>query len=380
MKIGIFGGSFDPVHKEHVRLAEAAIKGLSLDKLIVVPAGVPPHKQGKRLAPAEDRLQMCKIAFQNMEKVEISDYEISKEGASYTYLTCQHFAKTYKGATLFWLVGTDMFWDFFNWKNPEIILSIARLAVCRRNEGVENIAYQQKRFFMRFAKNFEIIPYNGEAVSSTEIRTRSILNMDFSHLVPVGLTEYIKNKKLYTMPAILQGLALEKPSRAAHSKRVCLMAVQNAKHFGVDEVKTLVAAALHDVTKNLPIDDERLKGFTPPQGVPEPVLHQYTGAYLLENTFSVKDEDVLNAVRYHTSGRAGMSALEKLIFLCDLLEEERDFPHIQELRQAFQEDLDKCMYLSLKYQIEYLKERGTDIYPLTLQAFQYYQEKIKEKI
>ena len=105
MKIGIFGGSFDPVHKEHVRLVKEAIKGLSLDKLIVVPAGTPPHKQGRRLAPAADRLAMCRIAFADVEKAEVSDFEIAQGGTSYTYLTCAHFARLYPGAHLFLLVA-----------------------------------------------------------------------------------------------------------------------------------------------------------------------------------------------------------------------------------------------------------------------------------
>ena len=379
MKIGIFGGSFDPVHKEHVALAKAAIQGLSLDKLIVVPAGVPPHKQGKRLASAEHRLAMCKIAFQGVEKAEVSDYEILQAGASYTYLTCRHFAEEYPKATLFWLVGTDMFWDFFHWKNPDVILSYASLAVCRRNEDVENISLQQQAFQKVFNRTFEIIPYNGEAVSSTEIRARSVLGMEVSQLVPNGVAEYISTQKLYAYPQILQGLALEKPNRAEHSKRVCLLAMKNASRLKLDEQKTLIASSLHDVAKNLSPDDERLTGFLPPDNVPSAVWHQYAGAYVLEHRFSVTDEDVLNAVRYHTSGRAGMSTLEKLIFLSDLLEEGRSFPNIEQLRQAFEEDLDRCMFLSLRDQIEYLQKSQTEIYPLTLQAFEYYRDKNKEK-
>lgn len=379
MKIGIFGGSFDPVHKEHVRLAKEAIKGLCLDKLIVVPAGVPPHKQGKRLAPAQDRLAMCRIAFADVDKSEISDYEIAQGGASYTYLTCDHFSRLYPTAQLFLLVGTDMFWDFFHWKNPDEILSRVRLAVCRRAEGVENIEKQQKAFFLRFARMFEVIPYNGEAVSSTEIRVRSVLGMDYSDLVPVGIGEYIRTHGLYSLPPIQQGLSLEKPKRAEHSRRVCLMATENAARLGVDEGKALVASALHDVAKNLPAADERLQGFVPPADVPPPVLHQYTGAYVLEHTFSVTDEDILNAVRYHTSGRAGMSALEKLVYLSDMLEEGRSFPRIEELRGLFYEDIDECLYRCLKYQIEYLHEKQTGMYPLTVQAYEYYKKISEQK-
>ena len=96
MKIAVFGGSFDPVHIEHIRLVEAAIEELGLDKLFVMPAHKPPHKRGKELSFDEDRLEMCRIAFRCNPKVVVSDYEIAKGGTSYTYLTCQHFKKLYR--------------------------------------------------------------------------------------------------------------------------------------------------------------------------------------------------------------------------------------------------------------------------------------------
>lgn len=377
MRIGIFGGSFDPVHKEHVRLAEAAINGLKLDKLIVMPAGIPPHKAEKKRADAIDRLHMCEIAFRNIRHAEVSDYEILQEGKSYTYLTCLHFSQLYPNAQLFWLVGTDMFWDFFNWKNPTVILSCAKLAVCRRDESEDNVIEEQKAFQKEFSQKFETIPYNGAPVSSTEIRLRSILGLDFSEFVPSGVAAYIRENNLYRISAIDEGLSLEKTSRAEHSRRVCLMAMSSARRLHLDETKTLWAAALHDVAKNLSTDDIRLKGFVPPEGVPAPVMHQYEGAYVLENTFFVTDEDVLNAVRYHTSGRPNMSMLEKLVFLSDLLEPARNFPHVDELRLLFYRDIDECIYKSLLYQIEYLKTTETPIYPLTIEAFEYYEQKIK---
>lgn len=373
MKIGIFGGSFDPVHREHVRLAEAAVRGLSLDRLIVVPAGSPPHKQNRRLALPGDRIAMCRLAFRDVEKAEICEFEVSQQGASYTYLTCDYIAHKYPGARLFLLVGTDMFWDFFHWKNPEIILSYANLAVCRRNESVENIAKQQEAFYKAYQRNFDVIPYNGEEVSSTEIRTRSVLGMDYSSLVHPDVEQYIRSRGLYSMPPVLQGLAQEKPARAEHSRRVCLLATGMASRYGLDETKTLVASALHDVSKNLAPDHPWLKGFVPPKDVPAPVMHQYSGAYVLEHSFGVRDEDILNAVRYHTSGRPGMSTLEKVVYLADLLEPARDFAHIGELRELFKKDLDRCMYLSLRYETEHLVEKGTPIYPLTLQAYNYYR-------
>lgn len=378
MNIGIFGGSFDPVHTEHKALCLAAIKSLELDRLFVVPAGVPPHKQGKRLASAEDRLAMCRLAFADVDRVTVSDYELNKEGASYSYLTVAHFKAEYPNARLFFLVGTDMYLDFFSWKNPDSILADATLAVCRRNEGTEVLEERQKTFFNRFGTHFVTIPYNGKAVSSTEIRTRTALGMSIEGMTEESVAQYIRDKKLYQTACVTEGLALEKPSRIEHSRRVCLFATAYAKAFGIPQEKAFLAAALHDVAKNLSLDDERLKGFISPDEVPMPVLHQYTGAYLLEIFFKLEDEDILNAVRYHTSGRAGMSDLEKLIFLSDMLEEGRDFPGVEELRESLQKGLDYCMYRCLGHQVGYLKSQRAKIYPLTLEAYEYYRKKVKE--
>ena len=105
MKIGIFGGSFDPVHTEHVRLAVSAIESLGLDKLFVVPAATPPHKPGKKMTADEVRLRALELAFEDIPKVVVSRYELDQKGTSYTYLTCRHFKEVYPEADLYFLVG-----------------------------------------------------------------------------------------------------------------------------------------------------------------------------------------------------------------------------------------------------------------------------------
>ena len=115
MRIAVFGGSFDPIHTEHVKLVEWAIADLKLDKIFVMPAYAPPHKKGKTLSPDKDRLAMCRLALAHLDKAEVSDYEIAKGGVSYTYLTCKHFKESYPDAEIFWLVGTDMLRDFPTW-------------------------------------------------------------------------------------------------------------------------------------------------------------------------------------------------------------------------------------------------------------------------
>lgn len=154
MKTGIFGGSFDPVHKEHVSLAEAAIGSLGLDRVFILPAYVPPHKRGRVLTDDKDRIAMLEKAFAPVKKAIVSDYEIRRAGVSYSYLTCRHFKEQYPEDEIYFLVGTDMLRDFPTWKEPEEILKIATLAVCDRAEKTRSGYRRSRIIFMRVsAKN-----------------------------------------------------------------------------------------------------------------------------------------------------------------------------------------------------------------------------------
>lgn len=382
MRIGIFGGSFDPVHVEHVRLAEAAVKSLCLDKLFVVPACVPPHKREKTLSSEKARLEMCRIAFADIPAVVVSDYEISRGGTSYTLLTCRHFRQAYPSAELFFLVGTDMLRDFPSWREPEEILSLATLAVCARAESADWAEKEQEAFFARFHRRFAVVDYCGKAVSSTEIRVLAGAGEDVSGFVGKKVAAYIEEKGLYVIPRAKDALALEKPARRAHSIRVALLAAQRAPDLKIDEKKALTAALFHDCAKNLSPDSPLLKGFHPPEGVPSPVMHQYSGAYVAEKVFGITDGEVLDAIRYHTSGRAGMSPLEKLIFLADMLEAGRSFEGVNGLREAFRRDknsLDECLLSALSHTLGYLEKEGGEIYPLTRQAYEFMKKQKDEE-
>ncbi len=381
MRIAVFGGSFDPVHTEHVRLVEAAIRELSLDKLIVMPAGAPPHKKGKRLTAAEDRLEMCRLAFQDFERVEISDYEIAKGGTSYTYLTCQDFKARYPDAEIFWLVGTDMLRDFPTWKNPDVILSCVTLAVCGRNEAEGWVEEEQAKFLRLFGKKFVYLAYNAAAVSSTEIRVLTGAGLRLNGLTDEKVEAYIREKGLYSVPFAREALSLEKPERQAHSVRVALLAAAKATALKIPEDKAIAAALLHDCAKNLPSDSPYLDGFVLPDtwgNVPREVVHQFAGAYVAEKKFGA-EKDVVNAIRYHTSAREAMSDLEKLIFLADMLEAGRSYEGVDELRALFWErPIDECVEKALSETLRFLQRKGGEIYPLTQKAYEFYKKRNTE--
>ena len=375
MRIAVFGGSFDPVHTEHVKLVEFALDELALDMLYVMPAFAPPHKKGKSLSPDNDRLEMCRRAFAHLDRVNVSDYEIQKGGVSYTYLTCKHFKQQYKDAEIFWLVGTDMLRDFPTWKNPQEILSYVTLAVCGRNEKEEWVEKEQAEFFHLFGKRFVYLSYNGKDISSTKIRVLAGAGMRLNDFVPPTVAEYIEQSGLYEIAHAKEALSLETEKRRAHSLRVAELAAKRAVQLQLPEKKAIEAALLHDCAKNLPWDSPYLKGFSLPKEwgeVPQEVAHQFAGAYVCENVFGVTDEEVLNAVRYHTSGRPNMGELEKLIFLADMLEVERNYDCVEKLRSLFWKDVDECLKTALYETLRFLEKKGGEIYSLTQTAYAFY--------
>ena len=379
MKIAVFGGSFDPVHIEHIRLAQEAIKELGLDKLFIMPAHAPPHKPWRALAPDSVRLALCRLAFADMEGVEVSDYEIAQGGTSYTYLTCRYFRENYPNAEIFWLVGTDMLRDFPTWKNTQSILDCVTLAVCGRNETGEWWEKEQAEFTARFGKKFARISYNGADISSTKLRVLAGAGMRLTPFVTEKVERYVLTNGIYAIPNAKEALSLEKPERQAHSLRVAEVAAKRALSLKIPEYKAITAALFHDCAKNLGVNSPYLQGFTMPTEygeVPSAVAHQFTGAFVAQTAFGITDEEILSAIRYHTSARMHMCELEKLIFLADMVEPARCYEGVDLLRTLFWQgqDLDECLRVALRETLVFLQRKGGEIYPLTVAACEYYNK------
>ncbi len=375
MKIAIYGGAFNPVHNEHINMALAAKRELGLDKIIVVPTNLSPHKSGLLTASPRDRLNMCRLAFLKQEGFEVSDCEINRGGISYSYVTCRRFKKLYPGAEIYFIMGADMLKSFANWKEPEEILKCVTPLVCARENPAELKAYI-KAFSSRFKSDVVSFSYVGKSVSSTQVRTLAALGEDISDYVPEEVKNSIRSRKLYAIPEVWGVKKLLTEERFKHTVGVALLAAQYAPKLKVFEYDAIVAAALHDCAKYLGESSPELRGFEFPTGVPAPVMHQYTGAYVAEHTFGITDKYVLNAIRYHTSGRENMSNLEKLIFLSDLLEDGRDFEGVEHLRKLFAKDVDECLLAALEHQLEYLEQQKKPVYPLTRRAYEYLKEQI----
>lgn len=369
MKIAIFGGTFNPVHNEHVNIVKAAKDALALDKIFIVPTFSTPKKEG--LSPsAQDRLNMCRLAFADIEGAEVSDFEIQNGGTSYSYITCRAFRQKFPEDELYFIVGADMLENFPQWKNPDEILNLVILAACARNDK-NSLNKALAKFNANFKNAVKTFNYVGAKVSSSRVRTLAALGEDISPFVPKPCSEYVKKNNLYARPDLQKVKEYLTPSRWAHTVRVAIAATENCRRAGVDENSALTAAALHDCAKYLKPDGEQLKDFKLPDDVPEPVIHQYTGAHVAQKVFGVTDENILQAIRCHCSGKPDMTALDKLIYLSDMLEEGRTFEGVEYLRTVFADNIDKAMEAALEHNLKYLNSTGGQVYPLTVQAYEY---------
>ncbi len=199
-EVGIYGGTFAPIHNGHIAAARAFYDLLELDRLLIIPTFIPPHKLAEEGDSPESRLEMTRLAFLNEKrKIEVSDYEIRQRGTSYTYLTLQHFYE--KKTNLTFLCGTDMFLSLDEWKKPNIIFSLATIAFVRRHKCDEKIEIEIKRAKERYEKNYSArivdLDINPIEISSTEIREKAAKLEDLSDLVPKKVEEYIVKNSLY---------------------------------------------------------------------------------------------------------------------------------------------------------------------------------------
>ena len=197
MKIGIYGGSFDPVHKGHVNAAVNFMEELSLDKIIIIPAYQPPHKKGLAMTPSEHRMNMCRLAFGDMENFEVSDIEIQRADEGYMADTVEQLREMYPDDELFLLVGGDMLLSFRRWYEWHRITDEAVLAVAARNWEDDAALEAEAAILRSSGAEVRIVPIDVKELSSTEVREAVRRADDISSMVPKGVDEYIWDHYLY---------------------------------------------------------------------------------------------------------------------------------------------------------------------------------------
>lgn len=198
MKIGLFGGSFNPVHNGHINVARALAHELGLDKVIIMPAHIPPHKEAVNLASTKARLDMCNIAFKDDERFIVSDYEILRDEKSYTINTLRYLKEQYPDDELYLLTGGDMLLYFRRWYRWASIGKLATIVGAPRHKKELDLLNEEAEKLKMLGIDVLIVPIEVKDVSSTEVR-RAIRNEeDTSHMIPREVASYIFENSLYT--------------------------------------------------------------------------------------------------------------------------------------------------------------------------------------
>ena len=400
MRLGIYGGSFNPPHLGHLRAAVAAAKELELDKLLLMPAGIPPHKQLSENAPdAEHRAAMTRFiaeqaALETKIPVKVSRMEIERGGKSYTADTLRALREQNPDDELWLLMGTDMFLTLQDWYQPEAILERAGVCAFGRHaaDTAEQLAAQSAYLKERFpgARIQTMLLPELVEISSTELRALLPKGGGAKYLTP-QVYGYILREHLYGTDLDLKRLTLEelrpvalsylKAKRVRHVLGVEEEAIRLAERYGADVHKARVAALLHDATKKLELDEQLALceqygiELDELERVALKLLHAKTGAALAREVFGA-DEDVCGAILWHTTGRPDMTVLEKVIYLADYIEPNRDFDGVDELRRVVYEDLDRGLELGLRMSVEELQERGSPVHHDTREAYEYIKKQL----
>ena len=383
MRIGIFGGSFDPIHIDHVNICEKFAEKFGLNKTLLFPARVSPFKDGCAVS-GEQRAEMLGLAFENFAygKAEIRLDELTRAGKSYTCDTVTQVAAEYEkkaeeageNLTLYLLIGEDSARTFHLWKNPQIILQKCEIVIAGRGDGtLEETA-------LLFEKNNGKKPFlieNSGRTSSTLAREALKLNADLSGILPEKVAEYVVKNRLYALEKSDENYKYYSfvtanctKKRLKHIAGVIWQAREYAKTLNQNVEKASLAALLHDCAKYLNPEDYKAAGFNC-DGVPQPVIHQFLGAFVAEKTLGVTDGEVLSAIKWHTTGKPNMSELEKIIWTADLLEPSRDFCGVDELRRAVERDFESGFRLCVSELYKFLKKDGAPLY-MTDEVYSYY--------
>lgn len=390
-RIALFGGTFDPIHNGHIVLARELAARLKLDRVVLMPTFVPPHKIKAQMTPAIDRVEMCRLACAPYPELTVSELEINRRGASFTVLTLEEMHRQLPEAELFLLVGADMFLTLGTWHRFSDIAKLATLCAVPRDDVPASALCDYAAELAAVGARCVIEEIETPRLSSTDIRERARAGQPLDGLVPAAVAAYIEERQLYAAERhyrdteeqyveILRGRLT--PKRFRHSLAVAEQAVHLAELYGADPKKARTAGLLHDILKDTDGDSQLqiFKDFdilldAVEQTAPK-LWHAHAGAVFLEHILGIKDTEILLPVRYHTTGRAGMSLLEIVLYLADFTSSDRDYPDVEVLRELAERDVDAAMLYALDYTVKDLEEQGLSVHPDTLACFDYYKERV----
>ena len=340
MKIGIYGGSFNPIHKGHIKVAEYAIENLKLDKLFFVPAYKSPFKAKNKYAPAEDRVEM--INKVKPDKSEVSLFEVNRKNVSYTIDTVRYFKQKYPNDELYLIIGSDNVYKLNKWRNIEEISELVNIVIFKRSG----------EFSKMNIKKYNCTLLNNELFDYAS----SWFRKGYMHNVDEEVMKIISKKYLYVTD-ILKNMVDAK--RHKHSIATGDLAAKYAKVLGENPKDAWFVGTMHDITKGM--DKKWHREYLRSKGVDETQLkdyqlHSLTGYYWLKDEYKLQDEYLLNSIKVHTGLSMKLSNMDKIVYAADKLSEGRKFPGIQAIRDMMFKDFDKGFRMIVNVTMKHIQE------------------------
>lgn len=368
-RIGIFCGAFDPIHLGHLRILQDLLDRDQVDEILIVPNGAAPY--ARPIAGMEDIRQMAQIATAGMQKVSVADAALLSSGQDSLGIL-KAIIKRYPGASFFYIIGADKLAGILHWSKVNKILELCELLVYPR---VGFNGQELTLFALAHGFRAKLLPVAPVHISSSLVRTQLRLLSDAPGMLLPEVARHVALRGLYHPPYQQRIKADMNQKRYEHTLGVRKLAVALAYHHGTNMQKAAVAALLHDCAKCMKLS--QLQAIARKYHLSDDeaairsnaLLHGLVGARYAMSKYDIHDEDVLNAIRYHTTGQRHMSPLELVIFVADAAEEGRaDYPGLQELRELMWQDLRRAALHALYSTQKHVAEMRQHVSPLTQQA------------
>ena len=388
LKLGIMGGTFDPIHIGHLRVAEEVREELGLDRVLFVPTGSPVFKRDQDVTDAETRFANVRAAVADNPFFEASRIEIDRPGDTFTVDTLRELHEAHPDAELYFIVGPDAAETIGKWRDDAEIARLAHLAVAVGRPGFAQADELRETILVAAPFDLHFVQVTSLEISSSDIRRRLAEGKSARYLVPDKITsrawhlvagdessltkEFYRARKAELVDRV-------GPKRFEHIKGVAKTAKKLALQYGLDERKARLAGLLHDWDKGL--DDDQARARVRELGLEDAidpwvvenmprVLHAHTAAVALARDFPEIPGDVLQAIDRHTTAAEDMSDLDKVLYIADALEPNRQFGRIDELREvAKTATLDELYFQTYEYWTLLLFERRQPLHPDTMRIW-----------
>ncbi|MCL2527808.1 MAG: nicotinate-nucleotide adenylyltransferase [Defluviitaleaceae bacterium] len=401
--LAVYGGTFDPIHMGHLAVAEAVYQQLKPQRVLFMPCGQPAHKYGKhRVSHAKHRYHMTALAVCEHPAFDISQLELNRPGLSYTIDTARALqAHCPPGAEISFIIGADALGDILSWKDADILLKQCRFIAVPR-PGYESTEAINKIETLKESYGAIITWLEAPVldISSTEVRERFKKGQPVHGFVPKWVEDYALCHGLYRTEDPYKKSTLAScfeeakeslrirlsPKRFTHTMGVVKEAERLAVHYKADTEKARWAALLHDCAKEysshkkhtlcklwrIELDEALTANID--------IAHGLIGAESARRDFLIDDEEILQAIRYHTTGHKGMTILDKIIMLADYIEPNREnWGPIQEMRGLALTNINQALILGTKATIAEEKSTRKPVHPWSYDAMKVLKKGLRKK-